>query len=124
MAGPLPQTPTNILGTSTLQVDSGATVTQEFDSGQCYFFEVWVDITTNASATAGTTVSARRKTASGTASPYATNGLTIEVAPNTHSIVYLGSFEAGTVELVITNNDTNTANYYATVNAIWIRTAI
>jgi len=123
MAGPIPGTATNILGTTTLQVDSGATVTHEVDSGQCYFFQVWVDITTNASATAGTTISARPKTGTGTAALYASNGLTIEVAPNTHTVVYMGTYEAGTLELVFNNEDTSTVNYYSTVNAIYVRTA-
>ena len=116
MAGPTPGTPVEY-GTSD-SVAAASSNTYEHDSGQCYYFEIWASITTDASATDGVDVSVRRKTAaSGTA---ADTGLTKSVPINTTEVLYMGIYDAGTVNIVVTNND---ASYAATINDIWVREA-
>ncbi len=117
MAGPLPGTATSLA--FAVSVAAGTPVTYEYDSGQCYYFELWADITTDASSTAGVDVSVRRKTgASGTT---ATAGLTKSVgAAGVNEVLYLGTYDAGTVDIVVTNND---ATYAATLNNLLVRSA-
>ena len=117
MAGPLPGTATTYGTAASVAVSSSNTY--EHDSGQCYYFEVWASITTDASATAVVDVSVRRKTAaSGTA---AGAGLTKSAAAaGATTVLYMGVYDAGTVDIVVTNND---VNYAATINNIYVRAA-
>ncbi len=117
MAGPLPGTATGLLGVAT-SVAAAGSLTQEFNSAQCYYFEIWVDIATDASSTAGVDVSVKRKT--GAAGTSASTGLTKNVAATQSAVLYMGIWDAGTVDIVITNND---ATYAATVNEIYVRVA-
>lgn len=117
MAGPTPGSASVIA--SAVTITAGSSLTYEHDSGQCYFFELWADVSTNASSTDGVDISVRRKTGSSGAA--ATAGLTKSVdSGGASSIVYLGTYDAGTVDIVLTNND---ATYDATLNNLYVRAA-
>ena len=116
MAGPTPGT-ASTYGTND-SVAASSSNTYEYDSGQCYYFEIWASITTDASASDGVDVTVKRKTAaSGTA---ADAGLTKSVGANTTEVLYMGIYDAGTVDIVVKNND---SSYAATINNIWVRKA-
>ena len=118
MAGPIPGAASSIA--SAVSIAAASSVTYEHDSGQCYFFELWADVSTDASSTAGVNVSVRRKTgASGTP---ASAGLSKSVAAaGVSDVLYLGIFDAGTVDIVVENTD---ATYAATLNNLYVRSAI
>lgn len=117
MAGPIPGAASSIA--SAVSIAAASSVTYEHDSGQCYFFELWADVTTDASSTAGVIVSVRRKTgASGTP---ASAGLSKSIAAaGANDVLYLGIYDAGTVDIVIANDD---ATYAATLNNLYVRSA-
>ncbi len=117
MAGPIPGTASGLLGVAT-SVAATSSVTTEYDSGQCYYFEVWVDIATDALSTAGVDVTVKRKT--GAAGTVASSGLTKSVAATESKVLYMGIYDAGTVDIVVTNND---GTYAATINEIYVRAA-
>ena len=118
MAGPTPGTATGLLGGTAASVDNGTPLVKEYDSGQCYYYEIWVDVATDASSTDGVDVAVKRKT--GSSGTDASSGLTKSVAATEAKVLYMGIYDAGTVDIVVTNND---ASYAATVNEIYVRTA-
>jgi len=117
MAGPLPGTAIGLLGVAT-SVPASSSVTTEYDSGQCYYFEVWVDVATDALSTAGVDVAVKRKT--GAAGTTASSGLTKSIGATESTILYMGIYDAGTVDIVVSNND---GTYAATINEIYVRVA-
>ena len=119
MAGPAPQTAETLLS-SAVTINANSTHTQEYDSGQCYEFEVWVDVTTSADATDGVEIRLKRKTgSSGTAGSAAWRVKTVDVNQSNY-VSYFGAVPPGTIDIEVENEDDSQS---ATLNQIYVRKA-
>lgn len=117
MAGATPQNATTLLSSS-VTIAANGSHSIEFDSGQCYFFELWADLSTNASATDGVEAKVKRKTgAGGNAS---VNGMGMSWDVNESALKYLGLHSPGTVEISFENKD---GTYDATLTQVYARVA-
>ena len=119
MAGPIPQSAETLL-TSAVTISANSTHTEEYDSGQCYEFELWVDMTTNGSATEGVEIRLKRKTGSGGtkgSAPWRVK--TVDVGQSNY-VSYLGAVPPGTMDIEVENKD---GTYDATLNQIYVRKA-
>ena len=112
MAGPIPQTPTQFW--SNVSVAAGATQSYEFDSGQCYFATLIINVDLDASATEGATLRVYEVTEpSGTKAERPRIAITLDDDPDGVSV----EVPPGTYSIEVTNDD---GSYALTLNG-WYR---